>query len=81
MSASRLGERVLTLGEQLEHRERVEEPLVLPDVHDHDLGSAVLRDHHGLSAPGHLTHQIFGSILELRDRTDVRGLHRPEYST
>src|SRR5207244_2416728 len=80
MHSSALSECVLALRQQLQHRQRVVQPVVLLDVHDDNLGSAVLRDDHTVAAVRNFLDHLLRSILQISDRSDAGRLHRPEYS-
>ena len=81
VNAAALRQRLLALRQQFEHGKRVLQAIVLLHIHEYDLGPAILGDHDRLTAVGHFANKLLRSVLQIRDRTDVRSLHRSEYST
>ena len=53
---------------------------MLLHVHEHGPGLAILCDDQRLTPVGDLLDELLCAVLEVGDRSDVRGFHRPEYS-
>src|SRR5438093_974066 len=74
-------QRLLTLRQQFQHGQRVLKPIVLPDVHEHDSGLAVLRNYNRRATVHDFANELFRPMLQICDGPDICCPHRSEYST